>query len=91
MKWTENEPGQAAVAWHSLSNLAYLLRPDARGFIWDLLNFVEVTPTRTEQALQAAAALSFGAFHMITRNAVHYKNSPVSAISPAQFLAMVKF
>ncbi|MFQ5923875.1 MAG: PIN domain-containing protein [Anaerolineales bacterium] len=104
LEWAESEPGQAAVAWHSLSNLAYLVRPDARGFIRDLLRFAVVAPTSTEaavqalafpmkdfeDALQAAAALAFGGMFIVTRNLSHYKNSPVPAISPEQFLAKLK-
>jgi hypothetical protein len=33
LRWAEAEPGQTAVAWHSLSNLACLVRPNARDFI----------------------------------------------------------
>ncbi len=29
LSWAEANRGQAAVAWHSLSNLAYFLKPDA--------------------------------------------------------------
>ena len=104
LQWAEAEPGQAAVAWHSLSNISYLLRPDARPFIRDLLEFVEVPPTGTdtakqavgfpmndfEDALQAAAALAFGASYIVSRNARHYRCSPVPAISPAKFLAEVR-
>ena len=104
LDWAEGEPGQAAVAWHSLSNLAYLVRPDARGFIRDLLQFVEVAPVGTaqalqavnfpmkdfEDALQAAAVLSFGADYIVTRNLGHYKTSPVPALSPQQFAARLK-
>jgi predicted nucleic acid-binding protein len=101
LEWAESEPGQAGVAWHSLANISYLLRPDARPFIRDLLEFVEVAPTGTEvarqavgfpmgdleDALQAAAALAFGASHIVTRNTRHYRRSPVPAVSPAAFLA----
>jgi hypothetical protein len=101
VEWAESEPGQAAVAWHSLANVSYLLRPDARPFIRDLLEFVEVAPTGTdaakqavgfpmhdlEDALQAAAALAFGASYIVTRNARHYRRSPVPAVSPIDFLA----
>jgi predicted nucleic acid-binding protein len=100
LEWAEAAPGQAAVAWHTLSNLAYLLRPDARSFIRGLLDFVEVAPVATLQArqalnlplpdfddaLQVASALSFGANYIITRNLSHYRRSPVPALSPAQFL-----
>lgn len=82
LRWAESEPGRAAVAWHSLSNISYLLRPDARPFLRELLEFVVVPTTGTnaaqralgfpmrdfEDALQAAAALSFGAVYIVTRN-----------------------
>jgi predicted nucleic acid-binding protein len=104
LQWAESEPGQAAVAWHSLSNISYLLRPDARSFIRDLLEFVEVSTTGTdaarqalefpmndfEDALQAAAALAFGASYIVTRNARHYRRSPVPVISPVEFMAEVR-
>jgi predicted nucleic acid-binding protein len=100
LEWAEAEPGQAAVAWHSLSNLSYLVRPDARPFLRELLQFVEVAPVTTdsarlavemslgdfEDALQVSSALAFGASFLITRNLVHYKRSAVPAVSPAQFL-----
>ena len=104
LQWAESEPGQAAVAWHSLSNISYLLRPDARPFIRDLLDFVEIPPTGTdaarqtvafrirdfEDAMQAAAALAFGASYIVTRNGTHYRQSPVPPLSPAEFLALVR-
>lgn len=104
LHWAESEPGEAAVAWHSLSNIAYLLRPDARPFIRDLLKFVEVPTTGTdaakqatgfpmkdlEDAMQAAAALAFAASYIVTRNIPHYRTSPVPAISAGDFMAKVK-
>ena len=104
LQWAESEPGQAAVAWHSLSNVSDLLRPDARPFIRDLLEFVEVAPTATEaakqavgfpmkdfeDALQAAAALAFGASYIVTRNVRHYRRSPVPVISPTDFVAEMR-
>jgi predicted nucleic acid-binding protein len=103
LEWAEAEPGQAAVAWHSLSNLSYLVRPDARPFLRELLQFVEVAPVSTdsarlavemplgdfEDALQVSSALAFGASFLVTRNLVHYKRSAVPAVSPAQFLEHV--
>src|SRR5262245_52319944 len=100
LNWAQSEPGQAAVAWHSLSNIAYLTGSPARKFIADLLEFVEVAPSGTkearqalgfpmpdfEDALQAAAALAFDAMFVVTRNAGDFKGSPVPAISPSQFL-----
>jgi predicted nucleic acid-binding protein len=101
IRWANDDPGQIAVAWHSLSNLAYLVRPDARLFISELLQFIEVAPTSVrearqaigfpmndfEDAMQAAAALAFDALFIVTRNVDEYKNSPVPALTPAQFLA----
>ncbi|MCL4489169.1 MAG: PIN domain-containing protein [Chloroflexi bacterium] len=103
LEWAEAEPGQAGVAWHSLSNLAYLVRPDARPFLRELLQFVEVAPVSTESArlalemslgdfedaLQVASAIAFGATFLVTRNLAHYKRSPLPAFSPAQFLEHV--
>ncbi len=100
LEWAEAEPGQAGVAWHSLSNLAYLVRPDARPFLRELLQFVEVAPVSTESArlalemslgdfedaLQVASAIAFGATFLVARNLAHYKRSPLPALSPAQFL-----
>src|SRR5262245_57011967 len=99
LRWAQSEPGQVAIAWHSLSNVAYLAY-SARGFIDDLLHFIEVAPTGTrearqalgfpmadlEDALQAAAALAFDATFIVTRNVKDFKNSPIPAIRPARFL-----
>ena len=103
LNWTEDSPGQGAVAWHSLSNIAYLVRPDARPFLQNLLQFIEVATVGTreakqalsfpmndlEDALQAAAALAFDAHYIVTRNLNHYRNSPIPALSPGQFLKEV--
>ena len=104
LRWAEDHPGLGAVAWHSLSNLAYLVRPDPRGFIRDLLGFVEVAPVGTAEAhlaltyamadfedcLQAASAVSFGASVIITRNTADYRKSPVPALTPADFLQTLR-
>jgi predicted nucleic acid-binding protein len=42
LDWAELNPKQAAIAWQSVSNLAYLVKRDARSFLADLLAFVEV-------------------------------------------------
>jgi len=98
--WAEDHPGRAAVAWHTLSNLAYLIRPHPREFIRDLLAFVEVAPVGTaearvaltysmadfEDALQAASAVSFGASFLVTRNTNDFRKSPIPAVTPADFL-----
>jgi predicted nucleic acid-binding protein len=103
LQWAESNPGRAAVAWHSLANLSYLLRPDARPFIRELLEFVEIPMAGTkaamqaigfamndfEDALQAAAALAFGAGCIVTRNTADFRRSPVTAICPADFMKTV--
>ncbi len=103
LSWAETNPGQAAVAWHSLSKLAYLVKPDARTFIADLLDFIEVAPVSTadmraalglpmkdmEDAMQVASALSFGARHLVTRNLPDYRRSAVPTRVPKAFLALV--
>jgi len=102
IRWAQSQPGQVGVAWHSLSNVAYLFE-SARGFIHDLLHFIEVAPTGTreakqalafpmhdlEDALQAASAAAFDAMFIVTRNSKDYKKSPIPAITPAKFLAEV--
>jgi predicted nucleic acid-binding protein len=101
LDWAELNPKQAAIAWHSVSNLAYLVKRDARGFLADLLAFVEVAAGDTatvrqalamptpdlEDALQASAALEFGAELIVTRNPSDYKKLPIKAMTPADFVA----
>ncbi len=54
----QQRPGQAYVAWHTVSNFYYMVAP-ARGaaaakrFIDDLLQFVHVSPTETKDVLYA--------------------------------------
>ena len=100
LEWAERCPGHAAVAWHTLSNLAYLVRPDPRPFILELLEFADVPTVDTlranqalgfpmgdiEDALQASAALAFGADFIVTRNTRDFKGSPVSGITPGELL-----
>ena len=55
------EPGRASVAWHSISNIYYIVaRPQgdtaARAFIAELARFLTVVPTGTD-ALRYALAL----------------------------------
>jgi len=71
----------------------------AKEFIKDLLDFIKVAVTDTgsalkalqlnvpdfEDALQISAALSCNADFIITRNIKHYKNSPITAITPESF------
>ena len=95
---------QASIAWHSISNFYYIVSsPTANAatieFVRDLLAFVEVAPTRTndalyavrlevpdfEDALQIAAARACRAEKIITRNVKHYTKSPIPAQSPKKF------
>lgn len=99
LRWAE-AGGAAAVAWHSLTNCAYLLRGSGRPFLERLLRLVEVAPVATadahraldlpmsdvEDAFQAAAALAWRADVIVTRNISDYRHSPVRALSPAMFL-----
>lgn len=96
--WAEAHPASAAVAWHSLANLFYLVRPDPRTFIRELLEFVEVPQVGRkemlaalgfpmpdlEDAMQVAAALAGGVDFIVTRNLPDYRRSPVAACSPEE-------
>jgi predicted nucleic acid-binding protein len=98
LKWVE-AGGKAAVASHSLANCAYLLK-NARPFLRGLMQIVDVAPvgknegrraldlpmTDLEDALQVAAAESWGADLIITRNLRDYRRSPIKAISPNDFV-----
>lgn len=74
-----------------------------RNLIQDLLAYMEVISTGTagvkhalklpitdfEDAMQAAAAEAASVDFIITRNTPDFANSPIPAISPAEFLALV--
>lgn len=99
LRWVE-AGGEAAVAWHTLANCAYLLKGGGRPFLSRLMKLVEVAATATadarralelpmtdlEDAFQAAAALSWAADAIVTRNVADYRRSPVRALTPAAFL-----
>lgn len=101
LDWAEMHPKQAAIAWHSVANVAYLVKQDARAFLAELLAFVEVAagdtatvrqalamPTKDfEDALQASAAIGFGADIIVTRNVSDYKKLPITAMTPTRFVA----
>lgn len=103
LRWAESS-GDAAVAWHSLTNCAYLLKGSGRAFLAMLLQIVRVAPAGDsearramdlrlpdlEDAFQVAAALAWGAECIVTRNLADYKKSPVRAISPATFLNHIR-
>lgn len=96
--------GDACVAWHTLTNLSYLLKGGARTFLENLLEIVSVAPVDEtdalralslpmkdiEDAFQAASALAWKADWIVTRNVSDYAKSPVRAISPGAFLRMAE-
>ena len=91
-----------AIAWHSLANAYYVADDGKKAlkFFEDLLSFVEVAGGNTEMALEAirsgfsdfedalqsACAKHFDADFIVTRNVKDYKLSPITAISPADFI-----
>lgn len=103
LRWAE-EGGKAAIAWHSLSNCAYLLKDDGRDFLNMLLSIVDVAAVAAkdarraldlpmkdlEDAMQTAAALAWESDCIVTRNLVDYRKSPVPAVCPKNFLHQVK-
>ena len=94
------------VAWHTISNFYYNIeRPQdaefAKDAVTQLLTFVEVADTGTEDAryalalpmtdfedaMQVAAARACDARFIVTRNVRDFARSPVPALSPADALA----
>ncbi len=90
------------MAWQSLSNFYYLISPtkgahQARDFLSDLLQFVDIAPATLESfqaacklpmsdfvdAMQVAAAMSCGADIIATRNIRDYARAPIKAATPA--------
>lgn len=99
LRWAE-AGGDAAVAWHTLTNCAYLLKSGGRPFLVRLLQLVDVAAvgpadarralalamSDVDDAFQAAAALAWRADVIVTRNLKDYRGSPVRALSPRAFL-----
>ncbi len=100
---------QAFIAWHSISNFYYITssiipEADSKVFMKELLQFVQVAPTTTkdalyatalnlkdfEDALQIAAAKACDAEFIITRNIKHYKNCPIEVKTPKEFCTLIK-
>ena len=99
----EQSTEPSCIAWHTVSNVYYVARSggaDARGFILDLLESVDIAPTNAdsvryaaslpmadfEDALQVAAADACGARQIVTRNVRDYERSPIRAVSPRDAL-----
>ena len=95
----------AFMAWHTVSNFYYLVAPsrgnmNTRDFIVELIRFVKIAATDTEDlryaaslpmtdfedAMQVAAARACGSQYIITRNARDFAHSPIPAISPQDAL-----
>jgi predicted nucleic acid-binding protein len=101
----ERREATGFVAWHSIANFHYLVLPvhgtsTTKGFLLELLRFVQVAPTTTESvryaadlpmrdfedALQVAAAVACGANVIATRNVRDYSRSPVRATTAGAIL-----
>lgn len=52
LRWAESG-GATAIAWHSVTNCAYLLKGGGRPFLDRLLRFVKVAPVTTADAQRA--------------------------------------
>lgn len=102
LRWSESG-GEAAIAWHSIANCAYLLENDGRDFLKNLLSIVSVTETGKkdavvaiglpmpdlEDALQVVSAKAWGADVIVTRNITDFKKSPVKVLNPPEFLKLI--
>ncbi|MFP4308974.1 MAG: PIN domain-containing protein [Desulfococcaceae bacterium] len=60
LDFAEANPGSAAIAWHSVSNIYYIAaklsgKDEARGFIGDLCGFLHVVQTGNPDVLNALA------------------------------------
>lgn len=102
--WAEQHPGQCALAWHSIANVAYMVGRMAIPFIEEFAHFLEVAETDSaalnfalqlpmsdfEDAMQVAAARAFGAQVIATRNGKHYRKSPIRALSPREVLKLIR-
>lgn len=76
---------------------------DTRRFLSELLGYVGVAPVDTdtlryattlpmsdfEDAMQVAAARACNARHIVTRNLIDYRRSPIPAISPLEAVSAI--
>lgn len=102
LRWAERS-GEGCIAWHSISNCAYLLKQEGRTFLHGLLKIVEVAEighrdaqfglglpmSDVDDALQVAAAMAWGAERIVTRNLRDYRSSPILAVSPGEWLQQI--
>jgi len=103
LDWAEQHPGQCALAWHSIANVAYLAGRQAISLIEEISSFLEVAETNSqsldfalqlpmndfEDAMQVAAAHAFGAQLIVTRNLKHYRKSPIRALTPLEVMKLM--
>ena len=104
MDWAEEHPGRCCIAWHTASNLDFILKGGARAQIEGLLDYVDVPATGGkalrdalqyqmndfEDAMQVAAATVAGAQLIVTRNTRDFRKSPIKAMSPAEILPLLE-
>lgn len=100
------DENQAFVAWHTLSNVFYILRSQsdhdrAIEFLKDLLEWVQIVSVEHadavrafgygmrdfEDALQVSAAEAGLVDLILTRNTADFRDSPIPARTPEEFLA----
>jgi predicted nucleic acid-binding protein len=104
----EGKVARGFMAWHSASNFYHLVSPkrgkeDARSFLLELTEFIEIAPSTTESlrqaarlelrdfedAMQVAAAMACDADVIATRNVRDFARAPIEAVSPAALLGML--
>ena len=109
LNYLQRRAGRVFISWHSVSNFYYVVSPniggyETRQFIIELLRFVSVPETGTEDiryaaslpmrdfedAMQVAAARACGALHIVTRNARDFERSPIPAIDAAEALQLLR-
>jgi len=105
LNYLEAHPNTGFIAWHSISNVFYIFskattQEEAKNFILELCQFVQIVPTSNtevlyaanlpmkdfEDALQCAAAIACDAEVIVTRNLEDYQLSPINAVTPTQIL-----
>jgi hypothetical protein len=74
------------VAGHTITTVHYIVARDSQDFSHALVLGI----SDYGDAVQAAAAARIGASYIATRNEKDFRNSPVTAKSPAHLLAMIE-
>lgn len=105
LDYLEVHPGTGLMAWHSIANIFYIFsksvnKQEAKTFIIDLCQFMQIVATTNhdvllaaalpmndfEDALQCAAAMTGGAPVIVSRNTCDYSLCPIRTVSPEQIL-----